>query len=141
MKKPELMQIAALHCEMHGLRFTEPRQQVLKVIAAAKKPVGAYDIIRAMPKETKPPTVYRALEFWTGEGFIHHISSLNVYAICHAGHRHQGSQYLICDSCDQVEEAHLCALPAPLQEQANEAGFKLARWNTELHGTCQKCQA
>jgi len=131
---------AETYCKTHGHRFTDPRRKVLEIIFCAGKPVGAYDIISAMPGEAKPPTVYRALEFWQQEGFVHRINSLNVYTVCHAGHRHEGSQYMVCDGCGQVEEVHLCRLPHPLQEKVNETGFQLSRWNTELHGICQNCQ-
>lgn len=128
------------HCAAHGHRFTEPRRNVLKIIAGAKKPLGAYEIIAAMPGDTKPPTVYRALEFWQAEGFIHRIDSLNAYASCHAGHRHAGAQFMVCDSCGKAQEIHLCSLPKPLQEGMAKSGFKLSRWNAELHGLCKGCR-
>ena len=135
------MTAADKHCAENGHRLTDPRKAVLEILLRLKKPAGAYDIIAAMPKGTKPPTVYRALEFWEREGFVHVISSLNVYAVCHAGHRHEGSQFMVCDDCGTVEEAHLCHLPDALKTAVNKTGFKLARWNTELHGTCARCCA
>lgn len=140
MKRNSLLTEAEAHCREHGHRFTDPRRTVLEIILRAGQPVGAYDIIAAMPDDAKPPTVYRALEFWEREGFIHRISSLNVYAACHAGHRHAGSQYLVCDDCGRVEEIHMCRLPGPLQAKIDEAGFVPARWNMELHGMCRNCR-
>ena len=137
----DLIRLAERYCAERGLRLTEPRRRVLSVLSAAGKPAGAYDIIALMPVGTQPPTVYRALEFWEKEGFVHCISSLSVYVVCHAGHRHQGSQYMVCDDCGDVEEVHLCHLPSPLQHRINETGFQLSRWNTELHGVCNKCHA
>lgn len=134
-----LLEAAEKHCEAMGHRLTAPRRAVLEILSRLKKPAGAYDIIAAMPKGTKPPTVYRALEFWQREGFVHCISSLNVYAVCHAGHRHEGSQFMVCDSCGAIEEAHVCRLPETLQAAISRTGFTLSRWNTELHGTCARC--
>jgi Fur family zinc uptake transcriptional regulator len=93
-----------------------------------------------MPDGTKPPTVYRALEFWEQEGFIHRIGSLNVYTLCHAGHRHDGGQFLICDSCGDVTEAHICDMPPGFKAEAKAQGFHLDGWFLELHGLCKKCQ-
>lgn len=135
-----ILKDAEKHCAAHGHRFTDPRRQVLKIVAQAHKPLGAYDIIAAMPEGAKPPTVYRALEFWQQEGFIHRIDSLNVYTTCHAGHRHDGSQFMVCDTCGEAREIHLCALPRPLQEGLEKAGFLLSRWSAELHGTCRSCR-
>lgn len=135
----KLMAEAESFCIQHGQRFTAPRRAVLDVILAHGQPIGAYDIIRKMPAGTKPPTVYRALDFWEDHGFVHRISSLNLYAACHAGHRHPGSQYMVCQSCGHIAEIHLCHLPEPLQEKVKAAGFSITRWNTELHGLCADC--
>lgn len=134
------LKAAETYCKANGHRFTAPRSQVLSILLRASKPAGAYDIMAAMPKGTKPPTVYRALEFWEREGFIHRISSLSVYTACYAGHRHHGSQYVICDRCGHVEEVHLCHLPDALQNMIGRIGFKLTHWNAELHGLCRQCQ-
>jgi Fur family zinc uptake transcriptional regulator len=134
-----LLKQAEKYCADHNHRLTDPRRAVLSVIAAAGRPLGAYDIIAAMPRGTKPPTVYRALEFWESEGFIHRIGSLGLYAACHAGHRHNGTQFMVCDDCGGVEEAHICDIPAPFQKIMTGKNFTMKRWNLELHGTCAKC--
>lgn len=139
MKK--LLQDAKKYCEAHGLRLTEPRLNVFEIILNAGKPVGAYDVIDAMPKGTKPPTVYRALEFWEQEGFLHKISSLNLYAACQAGHRHHSAQFLICDNCGDITEAHLCDMPSEIEKVAKTNKFKTRQWVLELRGLCGKCPA
>lgn len=137
MKK--LLSEAIKHCEKNSLRLTEPRTKVLETILASGKPMGAYDVIDAMPKGTKPPTVYRALEFWEQEGFLHKISSLNLYAACQAGHRHHSAQFLICDNCGDISEAHLCDMPKEFDTVAKAKKFKVKQWVLELHGLCGKC--
>ena len=137
MKK--ILSDAIKHCETNALRLTEPRLKVLETIVASGKPLGAYDVIDAMPKGTKPPTVYRALEFWEQEGFLHKISSLNLYAACQAGHRHHSAQFLICDNCGDISEAHLCDMPEEFSAIAKSKKFKLKQWVLELHGLCAKC--
>ena len=129
-----LIQNAEAHCKTQRERFTAPRRDVLLVLAHAAKPMGAYEILAAMPEGTKPPTVYRALEFWAREGIIHHIASLNAYAACRAGHRHTGAQFTLCDDCGDVAETALP--PAP---PAQGTGFMPSRWSTEIHGTCARC--
>jgi Fur family zinc uptake transcriptional regulator len=146
MNKPEIAKMVkdvAGFCATQGLRFTEPRQYVLEIIAGASKPLGAYDILAAMGKKIdnpKPPTAYRAIEFLEEHGFIHRIESLNAYVLCGTDHRHDGSQFMICDSCGNVTEAHMCHIPSDLAEKTQEAGFRLTRWNAELHGICKKCR-
>lgn len=131
------------YCAENALRASEPRRFVLEIIAAAKKPITAYEILDALAakiKSPKPPTVYRALEALSEHGFVHRIESLNAYLACHENHRHQGSQYMICDNCGSVSEIHLCSIPEALLKQAAEKSFKTAYWNVELHGLCSACQ-
>jgi Fur family zinc uptake transcriptional regulator len=137
-----LIKTAKDYCTEHGHRLTDSRAAVLRIVSKAKKPLGAYDILealRAYMDNPKPPTAYRAIEFWQAHGFIHRIESLNAYVACHAGHRHDGSQYLVCDNCGDVQEIHLCSVPEALKKQAGTHNFTLKRWSTELHGLCTRC--
>lgn len=140
----KLVQKAQVHCAENGERFTDSRRFVLEIIAASKIPIGAYDILAALGEKIenpKPPTAYRAIEFLQKQDFIHRIESLNAYVICHADHKHSGSQFMICDDCGKVIETHLCHLPKALEDRTKAEGFHMVRWNTELHGTCRACLA
>ncbi len=134
---------AIFYCEKNGLNVTKPREEVLKAILGSKKPLGAYDILEKLAEplnKPKPPTVYRAIDFWQSHGFIHRIESLNAYIGCDTDHHHEGSQFIICDKCGNVEEVHLCSVPAELQKKSEESGLKISHWVLELHGTCKTCQ-
>jgi Fur family zinc uptake transcriptional regulator len=138
----KLIKGAEAYCKERGIRFTEPRRFVLEIIAGAKKPMSAYEILAALGEfipHPKPPTAYRAIEFLMAEGFVHKIESVNGYVVCSTDHRHAGSQFLVCDSCGKVIEAHLCKLPQDLAKAASKQKFALTRWNAELHGTCAEC--
>jgi len=129
-------------CKERGIRFTDSRRHVLEIIAGSKKPLGAYDILEALGQymdDPKPPTAYRAIEFLMEQELIHRIESLNAYVMCDTDHRHNGSQFMVCDGCGAVVEAHLCQIPQDLAMRAKEAGFNLTRWDAELHGTCRSC--
>lgn len=141
-KKETMVQAVETYCVEHGIRFTPPRRYVLEIIASSKTPLGAYDILERLGSHIdnpKPPTAYRAIDFLREHGFVHRIESLNAYVICGVDHRHMGSQFLVCDTCGKVTEAHLCHLPKDLAAQADQAGFTLTRWDAELHGTCKDC--
>jgi Fur family zinc uptake transcriptional regulator len=130
------------YCETHDHRLTDPRLFAFEIVVSAKKPVTAYEVLERLGEKLsapKPPTAYRALDFLSAHGFIHRIESLNAYVACHENHQHHGSQFMICDSCGNVEEAHLCSVPAGLQKQAEEKRFTVTHWNVELHGVCKKC--
>jgi Fur family zinc uptake transcriptional regulator len=145
MKKSEIAKIIAdaeKYCAHNNVRFTPPRRMVLEIIAAGDKPLGAYDVLDRLAlvmDHPRPPTAYRAIEFLQEHGFIHRIESLNAYVVCHTDHKHDGSQFMICDRCGTVIETHLCQMPKALADKANDAGFHLHHWNTEIHGTCRDC--
>lgn len=134
--------LAKDYCESQKQRYTDPRKYVFDIIASAPKPLGAYDVLEKLGQyidNPKPPTAYRAIDFWVEHGFVHKIESLNAFVACHAGHNHVGSQYMICENCHDVEEIHLCSMPPKLSEKIAEKGFQQHYWNVEIHGICQQC--
>jgi Fur family zinc uptake transcriptional regulator len=127
-----------------GLQLTRLRRQVLDIIATAPAPLGAYAIIdemsRAQDKKVAPPTVYRTLEFFLEQGFLHKIESRNAYAPCeHLGHRHQGI-LLICESCGRTDEVENARLGELLKNTAARSGFSAQRQIVEVEGLCQTCR-
>ncbi|MBC10610.1 MAG: transcriptional repressor [Rickettsiales bacterium] len=129
-------------CIKNKHRYTEPRKKVLQIIAESPKPLKAYEILKELGKvlnNPKPPTAYRAIEFWHNKNFIHRIESLNAYSICEAGHFHKGSQFMICSTCGDVTESHICKLPQVIKQSTNKVSFKTLSWNIEINGICNKC--
>ncbi len=130
-------------CEAKGLRLTTSRQDVYEIIEKSDKPIGAYEILEKLSlihSASKPPTVYRALDFLIKHNFIHRIESLNAYIVCEEDHAHHGSQFIVCDKCTRVEEIHLCHLPKEIDSRLSDTKFQMLYWNTEIHGLCQACQ-
>ncbi len=130
------------YCEENSLRVTPPRLSAFRIVNAAKKPISAYEVLEAMGKDIKspkPPTAYRALDFLEQHGFVHRIESMNAYVSCDVNHKHNGSQFMICDSCNAVEEIHLCTLPTALSDKVAAENFTLHHWNVEVHGVCKGC--
>jgi Fur family zinc uptake transcriptional regulator len=130
-------------CGERQLQLTPLRRQVLAILARAPAPLGAYAIIealaRAQGKPVAPPTVYRALDFFLENGFLHKVESRNVYAPCeHMGHRHQGI-LLICEKCGRTDEIESPRFDKMLQETAAKAGFSAQRQVVEVEGLCETC--
>ena len=135
---------AKLFCVRHKERLTKPRLEVLKIIAASPRPLGAYEILEKLGKilhSPKPPTAYRAIQFWQRKGFIHRIESLKAYVVCNADHRHAGGHFMICDDCGVVIETHIRDLPETFKNSEENNTFSPSSWNVEIHGLCGKCQS
>ena len=75
------LQEAQAYCTKKGLRFTEGRQEVFKLIWQGHKALSAAEIMEKLGND-QPPVTYRALEFLTKNGLVHHVVSLNAYVGC-----------------------------------------------------------
>lgn len=130
-------------CLKKGLHLTPLRRQVLAILAEAPAPLGAYAIMEELSREQRkavaPPTVYRALDFFLDNGFLHKIESRNAYAPCeHVGHEHQGV-LLICERCGRTDEIESRRFDKVLRETAAAVGFSARRQVVEVEGLCEAC--
>lgn len=131
-------------CEERGLRLTPLRAQVLGLIAAAGKPVKAYDLLDSMKTQngsSAPPTVYRALDFLLEQGFIHRLASVNAFVGCHHPQARHSVPFLICDNCQAAIELEDERIPQLLDSQAKSLGFVPRAQTLEVHGLCASCSA
>lgn len=136
------MRRAKKYCETHRFRFTEPRERVLSVLLASKKPMGAYEVLAKLSssqQKVNPQTVYRAIDFWMQQGFIHKVESANAYVAC-CQHRCDGNFYLfICERCHDVMELLIEERPVAIETALKENGLVASRLFTEIHGRCRAC--
>jgi Fur family zinc uptake transcriptional regulator len=135
-------------CSTAGERLTAPRKRVLELLLEAGQAVKAYDLIAAFGTDgapAKPPTVYRALDFLSKQGFAHRIESLNAYVACRhstGGGEADGhaAAFLICDCCGATREIEPAGL-GEIQAIAGQAGYVLSGVTVEAHGLCGDCRA
>lgn len=136
------VQLAERLCHERGVRLTQQRRDVLAIISASTRPLGAYDImeaLRAKQPRIAPPTVYRALDFLRAEGLIHKLESLHAYVGCqHPDHPHF-SQFLICNDCGDVDELHSAGVTGSLDDAARARGFTPDHRTIEVVGRCARC--
>jgi Fur family transcriptional regulator, zinc uptake regulator len=132
-------------CASKGLQLTALRRRVLAILSRSSAPLGAYAIIDEMArlegKPIAPPTVYRTLEFFLDNGFVHKIETRNAYAPCeHFDHAHQGV-LLLCEKCGRSDEIESAPVARVLEEAAASAGFAPHRQMVEVQGLCRDCAA
>jgi Fur family zinc uptake transcriptional regulator len=131
-------------CRVRGQRLTPLRRQVLEVLLASHKPMGAYEIIEeagVVGSRPAPITVYRALEFLIENGLAHRIESRNAYIAC--VHTHAADAmvvFLICEKCGAVGEAPSADAAAALALAARAAGFAPKTPVIEVTGICAHCR-
>ncbi|MBK1700328.1 transcriptional repressor [Thiococcus pfennigii] len=141
--KRALVRAEAL-CRERGVRFTEQRKAVLRLVSASDKPISAYELLdqmRDVVKNPAPPTVYRALDFLLEQGLVHKLESLHAYVGCtHPDHPH-ASQFLICDCCGEVTGVEDAGVTERLRAAGHARGFRTKRPIVEVLGTCAQCIA
>lgn len=141
--KKNLLDKAYQHCLHHGHRFTDPRARVLKILMEEAKPLGAYDILQRLAQEIespKPPTVYRAIQFWHQEGFIHCIDSLKSYVACSHGNHIGQAQFIICTRCDFAKELESAFDCSAITAAAAAMDFSVINCTVEIKGLCFQCR-
>jgi Fur family transcriptional regulator, zinc uptake regulator len=128
-------EIALLAAENHA-GFTPLRRQILEKLASSAKPLGAYDLIDLIAKETgrtpAPVTIYRTLDYLLEHGFAHRIHALNAFIACSHQHVTGDIMFMVCETCGCVSEGETKPLTLP-------HGFKAKRTAIEIFGTCGHC--
>ena len=100
----------------------------------------AYDLMPAYSNDrsTKPPTVYRALEFLEGLGLAHRIPSLSAFTACRDGGPTHSASFLICTCCGSAEE--ITPDLGPLIARAgSQRRFEPHAATLEVRGLCEEC--
>jgi len=138
----EAIRAAHAHCRQQGVRLTPLREAVLRLVLEDGKPVKAYDLLERLRQghaRAAAPTVYRALDFLIGQGFIHRLESINAFVGCgHPSDPHD-SQFLICDACESTLELDDPAIAGRLKKAARSQGFEPHHQTIEIHGLCEAC--
>lgn len=132
---------AVSRCQRMNERMTAPRRRVLELLLRSGGPMKAYDLIAKFGENgaaAKPPTVYRALDFLSSQGFVHRIESLNAFVACRTGGEAHAAGFLICTCCGETHEIEPIAAEG-VAHAAAAFGYALSRVVVEARGLCGAC--
>jgi Fur family zinc uptake transcriptional regulator len=128
--------------EEKHVTLTPIRRQVLELLFQHPQGLKAYDLlgkIKLQRDNATPPTVYRALDFLMGQGFVHKIGRSNMFVACrHASHP-LPSLFLACPQCHAVAELQNADLMQTLIATLDKAGYRLNSPEVELSAVCPAC--
>lgn len=145
--RPKSPRAALVHAEARclaaGERWTEPRRRTFELLVEAGRPVKAYDLVAVYGpgrRPTKPPTVYRALDFLIELGLVHKVETGNAFIACPRpdAARH-AANFLICEVCGRADELDL-GMRQPLEAIAQRLAFRLDNVVIEARGVCATCR-
>lgn len=137
------MREAELICQERGLRFTELRKEVLKLVWVSHVPAKAYDILENLKgKEwsAKPPTVYRALDFLVETGLVHKLDSINAYIGRSHPREKNACYFLICTDCNEAKECCSSELSDAIESAWDNNSFRPKKITLEVLGQCNACR-
>ena len=130
----------ALH--QNGYRVTQPRLQVMEILAGSEIPLTPQDIYQLSLELDSPPgiaSVYRTLEMLDDLGLIQQIHQPGgCHAICPAveGHKH----LLICTGCGQMRVVEGNEnISEYINKIEDQTGYQVQEHWLQLFGTCQDC--
>ncbi len=141
--KQILYKKAQAFCEEKGARFTPLRARIYEILLNEDSSIGAYDLLDKLKRvedSAKPPTVYRALDFFLELGLVHKVESTNTFKACHHFGCSHPVQFLICDGCGDVQEISSDGVKTTLEAQAMANSFHIISQTIEAHGLCGRCQ-
>lgn len=130
-------------CLARGLQFTPLRRRILEGLAAADRPLGAYDLVERLGQERRiaPISIYRGLDFLIEAGLIHRIATRNTYLPCSHDHApDEATVFLVCTLCGHVDEVPSPEVARGLDGTAAAAGFRPVARAVELEGECARCR-
>jgi len=126
----------------HGYRVTQPRLQVMEIVAATRIPLTPQDIYHKSLNLESPPgiaSVYRTLEMLDVLGLIQQIHQPGG---CHGiwpavdGHKH----LLMCRNCGQMQVIEGNEEIAEYIRRIEEyTGFEVDEHWLQLFGICREC--
>jgi len=143
------LQKAQSECSRTGLRMTDKRCKVLKLLLKAGQPLSAYDIAdqfkTVFAESLSAMSAYRMLDFLMQANLAHKLETSNQYLACShisCEHEHELPQFLICNKCHTVKEIGLSQqLLKQLKNSIENTGFSLSSQQLELRGICEDCRA
>jgi len=130
---------AANFVKRAGARFTPIRKRVYDLLLHSKQPLGAYDILGLMGGvgSSKPPTVYRALDWLMDMGLAKKVTSQSKYVALRPDKKSEAVAFLLCQSCGQAETFDPGPMAENLASIAAEKGFSERETVIEVMGFCK----
>ena len=135
------------HCKAHGARLTNKRKIILSGLLEVDKAMSAYELVDYckdhLDESIPAMSVYRILDFLQEEHLVHKLNLANKYIACAhitCDHEHGVQQFLICGSCQRVEEISINKSTInTLRRNVESAGFHLVSPQLEMNCLCNDC--
>jgi len=126
----------------HGIRLTQQRKEIFKILLNTSQPVSAnhiHNLLKNKLEKSRLSTVYRNLNTFKDLGIIKEISSVNnnkkLYELSIGNNHHH---HLICTKCGEMEPLD-CPLEGYEDELKKKTDYKIIDHSINIYGICPDC--
>ena len=128
-----------------GVRLTQQRRAILRVIETAKKHLDASRILREAQKtdaSVDRATVYRTLKLLKRHGLVDELDLMHLEGEGHYYERKLGRDHIhmACLRCGRITEFESELFDSLKQQLQRECGFQIIVTRLEVGGYCPRCR-
>ncbi|PHR72790.1 MAG: transcriptional repressor [Arcobacter sp.] len=144
-KHDEVIEQLKIIVKQKGLKYTEQREIVLRVLMSVEEHLTAEDVYNHIKSTYKDSnigiaTVYRALSF------LEDVKLITSIAFGTEGKKYEANlkahhDHLICTACGKIIEFLDEEIEKRQDNIAKVNNFKITSHSMQLYGMCQECQA
>jgi Fur family ferric uptake transcriptional regulator len=126
-----------------GVRVTEPRRAVARLVAEQRGHFTANDLVDAAARRRLPvgrATVFRALDLFADLNLVERLdlpAGGHAYVACEPMHHH----HVVCSSCGRSSDVEDSGIADVVARVAERTGFTVTDHRVELFGLCPSCAA
>jgi len=124
------------------LRITNPRKEILAVLAKAAKPLSSEEVFSELKKGNDLVTVYRSLATMEEAGLLRRYEfgdGVRRYELSQEQEHHH--HYIRCRGCGSLEAFDGCDFEDTLARALAKTGYEMIRHTLDVQALCRACQA
>lgn len=124
------------------LRVTNPRKEVLSVLAKAHKPLSSDEVFAELGQGNDLVTVYRSLSTMEEAGLLRRYEfgdGVRRYELAESEEHHH--HYVRCRGCGSLEAFEGCDFEETLSRSLAKKGYQVIRHTLDVQALCRACQA
>jgi Fur family ferric uptake transcriptional regulator len=133
------------HCAERGIRMTQQRRAILRVMETAKKHLDAAQLLRKAQRldaTVDRSTVYRTLQMLKRQGLIDELDLMHIHGEGHYYERklNRDHIHMACLRCGRIMEFVSDVFDKLKQQVERDCSFQIVVSRLEIGGYCNACR-
>jgi len=134
------------HCAERGIRMTQQRRAILRVMETAKKHLDAAHLLRKAQRldaTVDRSTVYRTLQMLKRQGLIDELDLMHIHGEGHYYERklNRDHIHMACLRCGKIMEFVSDVFDKLKRQVERDCSFQIVVSRLEIGGYCNACRA